>query len=286
MDLNNSGVIVGESDNSVSRAFRWDPINGMVGLTGLAGDNDRGVATGINDAGVIVGFSSNGNVIRPARWVNGIAQDLGSLDGVNTRLGRAWSINENGVVVGVSSTGIAGVSSKATMWREGNIINLGAWQANSYSEARSVNNLDTAVGTASNGTTASGTSIQRATRWEIVDGSPVLTDLGSLGLTFSEARSINDLGQIVGFATNISGFAQRAFLWENGVLVDLNDWIDPSLGWTLRSAESINNRGDIVGWGTFGGQTRAYMLINTVPEPSASLLLAVGGVILARRRRR
>ena len=30
---------------NVSRLLRWDPVNGMVGLTRLAGDNDRGLLT-------------------------------------------------------------------------------------------------------------------------------------------------------------------------------------------------------------------------------------------------
>jgi hypothetical protein len=34
--INSSGVIVGESDNNNSRAFRWDSVNGMVGLIRLA----------------------------------------------------------------------------------------------------------------------------------------------------------------------------------------------------------------------------------------------------------
>jgi len=284
--INSSGVIVGESDNNISRAFRWDPVNGMVGLTRLAGDNDRGVAHGINDAGVIVGISGNGIASRPTKWVNGVAEDLGSIDGVNTSFGRAWNINNEGVAVGFSSTGISGVSSKATMWdQSGNIINLGSWQENSFSEAFDVNISGVAVGAAVNGATGSGTSIRRATRWELIDGTPVLTDLGSLGLTFAEAKSINDLGQIVGFATNISGLTQRAFLWENGVQTDLNTLIDPDLGWTLTTAESINNRGDIVGWGSFGGQTRAYMLVN-IPEPGAAFLMAIGGLALVFRRRK
>lgn len=284
--INNSGVIVGESDNNNSRAFRWDPVNGMVGLIRLAGDNDRGVAHGINDAGAIVGISSNGVASRPTLWVNGIAQDLGSIDGANTSFGRAWNINNNGIAVGFSSTGIAGVSSKATLWDNGNIINLGSWQSTSFSEAFDVNHSGVAVGAAVNGTTGGGTSIRRATRWEIINGTPVMTDLGSLGLTFSEAKSINDLGQIVGFATNVSGLSQRAFLWDDGVQTDLNSLIDPGLGWTLTTAESINQRGDIVGWGTFGGQTRAYLLVNTIPEPSTTVFAAIAGFTLILRRRR
>ena len=285
-DINNSGVIVGESDNNTSRAFRWDPVNGMVGLIRLAGDNDRGVAHGINDSGTIVGISSNGTTSRPTMWVNDIAQDLGSIDGSTSSFGRAWSINNQGQAVGFSSTGISGVSSKATLWDQGTVVNLGSWETNSFSEAFAINNSGTIVGAAVNGTTGSGTSIRRATMWELNGGTPIMTDLGSLGLTFSEAKDVNDAGQVVGFATNISGFPQRAFLWENGTMIDLNDLIDTNSGWVLTTAESINSRGDIAGWGTFNGQTRAYLLVNSIPEPSAAVIVASATVAVVLRRRR
>ncbi len=62
--LNDSGEVVGESDNNISLAFVYE--NGALkGLTRLAGDNFRGVAHDINNGNVIVGISSNGTVNRP-----------------------------------------------------------------------------------------------------------------------------------------------------------------------------------------------------------------------------
>ena len=78
--INDLGVVVGESDNNTSCAFVY--ANGtLTGLTRLAGDNDRGVAHDINNNGVIVGISSNGVASRPTRWFNGVASDLGSVEG-------------------------------------------------------------------------------------------------------------------------------------------------------------------------------------------------------------
>jgi probable HAF family extracellular repeat protein len=284
--INDSGVVVGESDNNNSRAFRWDAVNGMVGLTRLAGDNDRGVAHDINNAGTIVGISGNGVTSRPTMWVNGTASDLGSLDGTTTSFGRAWGINDNGAAVGFTLTA-AGGPSKATLWSGGTIVNLGSYSPSSFSEAFAINDDGIAVGAAVNGTTPGGTSIRRATRWEIVEGVPVLTDLGSLGRTFSEAKDINDLGQIVGFATSISGSPQAAWLWDDGVMTDLNTLISADSGWTLLSAEGINDHGDIVGFGIFGGVTRAFLLTE-VPEPSSLAIFGVAASLLYpwRRRRR
>jgi probable HAF family extracellular repeat protein len=258
--INDSGVIVGESDNNLSQAFRWEQGTGMTGLLRLAGDNFRGIAHGIDNFGVIVGISGNGTTSRPTRWnAAGEPMDLGSLDGLTTSFGRAWGANNYGTAVGITATGI-GTTSQATMWSGVNIINLGSFEPLSRSEAFAVNDAHIAVGAAVNGVTPSNTPIRRAARWVVVGGTPNIQDLGSLGKTFSEALDINNSGQIVGFATDISGLPQVAWMWHYGTMHDLNQLVTPPPGWVLTSAQSINNRGDIVGFGQLNGVTRAYAL--------------------------
>ncbi len=279
--INDAGVIVGESDNNNSRAFRWDPVNGLTELLNIAG-NRGGVAHDINNAGVIVGISSNGQAARPTRWVNGVASDLGSLDGQTNTFGRAWGVNEAGDIVGFSRVQSSPtVVSQATLWRGNALINLRSLLPNSFSEAIAINDANVAVGVAVAGTTPGGTSIRRAVRWDLSGPTPTIEELGTLGRTFSEALDVNDAGQIVGFVTNISGLPQRAFLWQNGVMTDLNDLLPANSGWELRSAEGINDHGWITGWGTFQGVTRAFVLI---PEPAALALLGLT-IPLAWRRR-
>ena len=71
-------------------------------------------------------------------------------------------------------------------------------------------------------------------------GPYVVTDLGTLGTVQSaQAYGINDAGQVVGAA------AGRAFLWQNGVMTDLN-----TVAGTKGSAAAINNVGQIVGGST------------------------------------
>jgi probable HAF family extracellular repeat protein len=122
--VNDSGVVVGEFNNDISRAFVYSG-GTMSGLTRLAGDNDNGVAHDINNAGTIVGISSNGTVSRSTKWVfNGasyIPNDLGTIAGTPTSTGRAWAINQNGVAAGLSTSG---TTSQATLWNGGTITNL------------------------------------------------------------------------------------------------------------------------------------------------------------------
>ena len=60
----------------------------------------------------------------------------------------------------------------------------------------------------------------------------------------------------------------RAFLWQNGVMTDLNTLIPASSPWYLQSAQSINEAGEIVGYGTINGETHAFLAKPTVAEPA------------------
>lgn len=86
-----------------------------------------------------------------------------------------------------------------------------------------------------------------------------MQDIGSLGGDWSRALDINDAGQVVGNARNAAS-QNRAFLWENGQMKDLNNLIPAGSGWALVSAEAINQRGQIVGFGVINGQTHAFLL--------------------------
>lgn len=279
--INNAGVVVGESDNNTSRAFRFDPAT--PGLTDLGGlpPNNRGVAHGVNDAGTVVGASSNGSAVRAVRFAPGGVADLGSLDGLTTTPARAWDINNAGQSVGHSRDG-TGVS-RATLWQpDGSVVNLGGLTPTGFAEAFAVSENGFVVGAAVNGTTQFGTSIRRPFFY---DGT--LTELGTLGRTFGEAKDVNDAGLAVGFVTNISGSPDRATLWQNGVAADLNTLIAAGSGWTLRSAEGINNRGQIVGFGTLNGQTQAFLLTpNPVPAPAGAVVALGGAAVLGLFRRR
>lgn len=68
-----------------------------------------------------------------------------------------------------------------------------------------------------------------------------ITDLGTLGGTYSFANDVNELGQVVG-RSYVAGGREHAFLWEHGVMRDLG-----TLGGTDSSATAINDAGQITG---------------------------------------
>jgi probable HAF family extracellular repeat protein len=82
-------------------------------------------------------------------------------------------------------------------------------------------------------------------------------DLGTLGgqFTISEARAVNDRGQVVGDSITAGLGPEHAFLWEQGRIRDLG-----TLGGLTSDATDINNHGQVVGTSTTaGGDAHAFL---------------------------
>jgi probable HAF family extracellular repeat protein len=92
-----------------------------------------------------------------------------------------------------------------------------------------------------------------------------MIDLGTLpGDYSSTAQSINDLGQVVGQSCDVNGNC-RAFLWQDGVMTDLNTLMSKSSSLHLLVANWINARSEIVGqaFDQSNGETPAFLAIPT-----------------------
>jgi probable HAF family extracellular repeat protein len=75
-----------------------------------------------------------------------------------------------------------------------------------------------------------------------------MTDLGTLGGTFSVANSINNRGQVVGFAGLPGDNVSHASLWQHGTVTDLG-----TLGGSSSNAVAINASGTVIGESTTTG---------------------------------
>jgi probable HAF family extracellular repeat protein len=138
--------------------------------------------------------------------------------------------------------------------------------------------LDEAVGSA-----WAITGGQRGVLWR--EGKPI--QLGNFGGGQSRAYDINDLSQVVGWATN-SGGIDEAFFWESGTMHRVEDLIAGGSGFQiLGRAFAVNNSSQVVTIG-FGGGLGHYLVLNPVPEPAPFIAMAVGLAIVAfsRHRRR
>ena len=197
LGLNNAGTIVGQaftSDNSVQHAFSRS--GGVWRDLGTLGGSPS-VAYSINSGGTIAGWSyKSGGAEHAFSYSGGVMRDLGTLGGSASD---GYAINDSGQIVGVSTTAAGNLH--AFSWTTGGgMIDLGTL-GGLYSWADAINSAGTIVGD----------SIASGGLHAYVDSGGVMTDLApylaSIGLTGdSGARSINDNGDIVGFAMTPDGY--------------------------------------------------------------------------------
>lgn len=250
----------GINDDGHRRALYWwfDLIAEFITFGG-----EQSLAHDVNDLAAVVGWAHNAEGLRrPVLWSDRM-YDLGPLPGGDEAEARA--INNAMKIVGFSllrSSSVRG-DDRATMWHQGRTIDLGTLGGSS-SLAEGINELGQVVGVSD--VIEAGRTHARAFLWlpEAAYGLPPgMNNLAALSAAEqSHAWHVNDLGAVVGEATQLSSaLTTSAFVWtpEQGML-DLNDLIITGDDWHLLIAKSINNQGEIVGTGLLDGITRAYKL--------------------------
>jgi len=86
----------------------------------------------------------------------------------------------------------------------------------------------------------------------------LIENLGTLGGSFSQAYSINDAGQVVGFSRNSSN-ENEAFLYDNGSMIGLGTLPDGNFS----EAFGINDAGQVVGHSrNSSNQSEAFLYEN------------------------
>jgi probable HAF family extracellular repeat protein len=181
--------------------------------------------------------------------------DLGTFGGVHSN---AMALNNaNPVqVVGEAQLGSPG-DYHAFLYTSGVLTDLGALAGDANSFASAINDSGLMVGSSYGSTSAS----YRAVWWQ--SGSTTPTDLGNLGSSPTLAEAINNAGQVVGYgniSTTPNVYVYHAWLWQNGILTDLNNLLPPNSGWVLSHALGLNENGQIVGDGvTPSGQMHAFL---------------------------
>ncbi len=104
-----------------------------------------------------------------------------------------------------------------------------------------------------------------------------MTDIGTLpGDVKSIADDINASGQVVGVSRDKNN-GERAFLYSNGVIHDLNSMLTPGSGWQLLAATAINDSGVITGDGIGpDGNVDGFLLLPQLDQWTGMALTIFG----------
>jgi probable HAF family extracellular repeat protein len=222
----------------------------------------HGFATGINNRGQVVGWAQtpvrdptcNGTTaklqFRAVLWEphRNRKTELKPYRGDSTSA--ATAINERGQVVGISGEcdqAVGRFSARhAVLWENGRVTKLPDLGGTSWHTPMAINERGDVVGFSNpaDPRDLAGEFIARAFVWTRRGG---IVEIGRLpGDSTSQALGINLWGQVVGFSTG-GAAGSRGFLYQNGVLTNINDLLQPGFPDSILTVTHINDLGMIAG---------------------------------------
>lgn len=254
--VNDRGMVVGEAETADGRmlAFSWTAQGGMIKLPLPKGAHES-FAYGLNNYGAVAGAADYGEGTRAVLW---------TVDGPGTPAalatngaGIAYAVNDFGDLVGQMEVGDEGsfVSRAFFLGATGSYWQVESPDAMLSSAALCINHEGACAGFA---------ELKEATHAALLKNGQPCDDLDTLNSVYSVAYGINRQRQVVGLFVASHEDEDRAFLWEDGHMADLNERVESEEPWLLVEARAINDAGQIVGYGLRNQRERAYLL---TPHP-------------------
>lgn len=316
--INNQGQVVGYFHiapfSQEIHAYIWDSYKGFQDLGQFIGTEYGSYATDINDNGQVFGYYGGINFLWDqndglqyipdnfyAEAINNFGQLVGSSVVQNDQRHRHAFLYDKGTMVDLGTLIPNGSSSACDINNSGQIVGSADWENyithafiwdNSHgmkdihtlgleSYAIAINDQEQVVGSYRNNEFPGG----HAFLWS---PNETMIDIGTLGGNVTSVYDINNTGLIIGRSVN-NYHEVRCFIWEEGIMYDLENLVMDSCGWRLEEVYGINDLGQIVGWGTNIQENILIphaLLLNPIPEPTVLTLLALGGIALWRKQKR
>lgn len=288
IDFNDAGQIIGyrRNDNypypDTRTYLYWE--DGItqemdIGPIGITRSGQVGGNKGIEDCYVAGGEGPFSYAVA-AKWTWADGTPILLVDGIDEEncLGVSQlTMNDMGTIIG------RGANGNWFLWRGGDDFAYYAQLGDSYTRDM-INNAGQTAGYFSGGIHVDGASVGEGNILDFNDLGQILGSdetglffwdgskkyLGTLGGAESWASDLNNVGQVIGSSQTSSG-ETHGFIWENGIMQDLNDLIPPNSGWILRNAVNINDAGQINGDGYLYGENERYLLSIVQPPEQVAL---------------
>jgi len=129
------------------------------------------------------------------------------------------------------------------VWEDGTVTDLGSFGGVAWNTPVAINQKGQIAGFSDFPGDQDGRLTSHAFFWTKETG---IQDVGILkGNSLSLGLGMNNRAQVVGESIGPNG--PRAFLWQNGALLNLNSILPTGSSWSLLYAGDINDRGEITG---------------------------------------